>query len=248
MRRDVAFASPFPGKIQAIDLKKWRGTIIAQKDAFLCGARCYLWSGRSWSRRGRDAACYEEAEAPPPCRGSCAPSCGATGSREVPSPGGGQGVGLPTRRSAGAACSPPRPAPRRPPSRRAECPGADQPFSRVDDEPLQVADHDVDDVVPRDRARRVGVEVELRRGHDAPRARASAPEGGERAPLHVRLLHGDRPPRIEAALGEQLPRRRPRSRRCSSRGSRSASARAGTPRSPRPPRRSRPPAASTSRS
>ena len=39
MRRDVAFASPFPGKIQAIDLKKWRGTIIAQKDAFLCGAR-----------------------------------------------------------------------------------------------------------------------------------------------------------------------------------------------------------------
>ena len=39
MRRDVAFASPFPGKIQAIDLKHWRGTIIAQKDAFLCGAR-----------------------------------------------------------------------------------------------------------------------------------------------------------------------------------------------------------------
>jgi len=39
MRRDVAFASPFPGKIQAIDLIKWRGTIIAQKDAFLCGAR-----------------------------------------------------------------------------------------------------------------------------------------------------------------------------------------------------------------
>jgi uncharacterized protein (AIM24 family) len=39
MRRDVAFASPYPGKIQAIDLMKWRGTIIAQKDAFLCGAR-----------------------------------------------------------------------------------------------------------------------------------------------------------------------------------------------------------------
>lgn len=38
-RRDVAFASPFPGKIQAIDLRKWNNTIIAQKDAFLCGAR-----------------------------------------------------------------------------------------------------------------------------------------------------------------------------------------------------------------
>ena len=38
-RRDVAFASPFPGKIQAIDLKHWGGTFIAQKDAFLCGAR-----------------------------------------------------------------------------------------------------------------------------------------------------------------------------------------------------------------
>lgn len=39
IRRDVAFASPFPGKIQAIDLRKWNGTIIAQKDSFLCGAR-----------------------------------------------------------------------------------------------------------------------------------------------------------------------------------------------------------------
>ena len=38
-RRDVAFASPYPGKIQAIDLSKWGGTLIAQKDAFLCGAR-----------------------------------------------------------------------------------------------------------------------------------------------------------------------------------------------------------------
>ncbi|MFN8572229.1 MAG: TIGR00266 family protein [Gemmatimonadaceae bacterium] len=38
-RRDVAFASPFPGKIQPIDLKDWRGELIAQKDSFLCGAR-----------------------------------------------------------------------------------------------------------------------------------------------------------------------------------------------------------------
>jgi len=39
MRRDVAFASPYPGKIQAIDLRTWNGEIIAQKDSFLCGAR-----------------------------------------------------------------------------------------------------------------------------------------------------------------------------------------------------------------
>jgi uncharacterized protein (TIGR00266 family) len=38
-RRDVAFASPYPGKIQPIDLDDWGGTLIAQKDAFLCGAR-----------------------------------------------------------------------------------------------------------------------------------------------------------------------------------------------------------------
>ena len=38
-RRDVAFASPYPGKIQAIDLRQWGGTLIAQKDSFLCGAR-----------------------------------------------------------------------------------------------------------------------------------------------------------------------------------------------------------------
>jgi uncharacterized protein (TIGR00266 family) len=38
-RREVAFASPYPGKIQAIDLRTWSGEIIAQKDSFLCGAR-----------------------------------------------------------------------------------------------------------------------------------------------------------------------------------------------------------------
>jgi uncharacterized protein (TIGR00266 family) len=38
-RRDVAFASPYPGKIQALDLKALGGEIIAQKDSFLCGAR-----------------------------------------------------------------------------------------------------------------------------------------------------------------------------------------------------------------
>jgi uncharacterized protein (TIGR00266 family) len=38
-RQDVAFASPYPGKITPIDLQKWGGRIIAQKDAFLCAAR-----------------------------------------------------------------------------------------------------------------------------------------------------------------------------------------------------------------
>jgi uncharacterized protein (TIGR00266 family) len=38
-RRDVAFASPYPGKIQPLELAQWGGTLIAQKDAFLCGAR-----------------------------------------------------------------------------------------------------------------------------------------------------------------------------------------------------------------
>ncbi|HET8656887.1 MAG TPA: TIGR00266 family protein [Longimicrobiaceae bacterium] len=38
-RRDVAFAAPYPGKIQALNLADWGGTIIAQKDSFLCAAR-----------------------------------------------------------------------------------------------------------------------------------------------------------------------------------------------------------------
>jgi len=38
-RQDVAFSAPYPGKIQPIELRDWRGTIIAQKDAFLCAAR-----------------------------------------------------------------------------------------------------------------------------------------------------------------------------------------------------------------
>jgi uncharacterized protein (TIGR00266 family) len=38
-RQDVAFASPYPGKITPVDLNDWGGRIIAQKDAFLCAAR-----------------------------------------------------------------------------------------------------------------------------------------------------------------------------------------------------------------
>lgn len=38
-RQDVAFSAPYPGKIQPMDLRDWGGTVIAQKDAFLCAAR-----------------------------------------------------------------------------------------------------------------------------------------------------------------------------------------------------------------
>ncbi len=38
-RQDVAFTSPYPGKIYPIELRDWGGRIIAQKDSFLCAAR-----------------------------------------------------------------------------------------------------------------------------------------------------------------------------------------------------------------
>jgi len=38
-RQDIAFSSHAPGKIQPVDLGDWGGTLICQKDSFLCGAR-----------------------------------------------------------------------------------------------------------------------------------------------------------------------------------------------------------------
>ncbi len=38
-RQRVAFASPYPGKIIPLDLKQLGGTILCQKDAFLCAAK-----------------------------------------------------------------------------------------------------------------------------------------------------------------------------------------------------------------
>ncbi|MFO0899678.1 MAG: TIGR00266 family protein [Pirellulales bacterium] len=38
-REQVAFASPFPGKIVPMHLDQWNGEIICQKDSFLCAAR-----------------------------------------------------------------------------------------------------------------------------------------------------------------------------------------------------------------
>lgn len=39
MRRKVAFASPYPGKIVALDLRALGGQMLCQKDAFLCAAK-----------------------------------------------------------------------------------------------------------------------------------------------------------------------------------------------------------------
>jgi len=39
VKRKVAFAAPFPGKIVPVDLRKLGGTLIAQKESFLCAAR-----------------------------------------------------------------------------------------------------------------------------------------------------------------------------------------------------------------
>ena len=38
-KRRVAFAAPYPGKILAMDLRQLGGTLVCQKDAFLCAAR-----------------------------------------------------------------------------------------------------------------------------------------------------------------------------------------------------------------
>ena len=38
-KRNVSFASPYPGKIIPVDLTEFRGKFICQKDAFLCAAK-----------------------------------------------------------------------------------------------------------------------------------------------------------------------------------------------------------------
>jgi len=38
-KRRIAFAAPYPGRIVALDLAKIGGTVICQKDAFLCAAK-----------------------------------------------------------------------------------------------------------------------------------------------------------------------------------------------------------------
>ncbi len=38
-KKRVSFASPYPGKIIPLDLSKYEGKIVAQKDSFLCAAK-----------------------------------------------------------------------------------------------------------------------------------------------------------------------------------------------------------------
>src|SRR4029450_6914727 len=38
-KQRVAFAAPYPGKIIPLDLRQLGGTLVCQKDAFLCAAR-----------------------------------------------------------------------------------------------------------------------------------------------------------------------------------------------------------------
>jgi uncharacterized protein (AIM24 family) len=58
-RRKVAFAAPFPGRILPVDLGQVGGSILCQKDSFLCAARALRkrWpsprsSGGAFRRRG----------------------------------------------------------------------------------------------------------------------------------------------------------------------------------------------------
>jgi uncharacterized protein (AIM24 family) len=39
LKQRVAFAAPYPGKILPMDLRQLGGTLVCQKDAFLCAAR-----------------------------------------------------------------------------------------------------------------------------------------------------------------------------------------------------------------
>jgi uncharacterized protein (AIM24 family) len=39
VKRKVAFAAPYPGKIIPVDLKQMGGRLVCQRDAFLCAAR-----------------------------------------------------------------------------------------------------------------------------------------------------------------------------------------------------------------
>jgi uncharacterized protein (TIGR00266 family) len=39
VKRRLAFAAPYPGKIIAVDLRQMGGTLVCQKDAFLCAAK-----------------------------------------------------------------------------------------------------------------------------------------------------------------------------------------------------------------
>ena len=49
-RQKVAFAAPYPGKIIPIDLRQHQGTLLCQKDAFLCAAKG-ISVGIAWNKK-----------------------------------------------------------------------------------------------------------------------------------------------------------------------------------------------------
>ena len=49
-RQKVAFAAPYPGKIIPVDLRQHQGTLLCQKDAFLCAAKG-ISVGIAWTKK-----------------------------------------------------------------------------------------------------------------------------------------------------------------------------------------------------
>lgn len=49
-KQKVAFAAPYPGKIIPIDLRQYKGTLLCQKDAFLCAAKG-ISVGIAWNKK-----------------------------------------------------------------------------------------------------------------------------------------------------------------------------------------------------
>ncbi|MBA2539728.1 MAG: TIGR00266 family protein [Deltaproteobacteria bacterium] len=49
-RQKVAFAAPYPGKIIPIDLRQYNGTLLCQKDSFLCAAKGIA-VGIAWNKK-----------------------------------------------------------------------------------------------------------------------------------------------------------------------------------------------------
>jgi uncharacterized protein (TIGR00266 family) len=49
-RQKVAFAAPYPGKIIPVDLRQHNGTLLCQKDAFLCAAKG-ISVGIAWNKK-----------------------------------------------------------------------------------------------------------------------------------------------------------------------------------------------------
>ncbi len=49
-RQKVAFAAPYPGKIIPVDLRQYNGTLLCQKDAFLCAAKG-ISVGIAWNKK-----------------------------------------------------------------------------------------------------------------------------------------------------------------------------------------------------